>query len=373
MKHIVIVGGGYAGINTLEHLKKQLGNRLGHDIRMTLIDKHSYHLRKVLLFRRISDKDFNLHIPLTSYTGEGISFVQGEVEEIKEREQAIVVTRDGLKRENIPYDQLVLAMGSSSRHQEDQGGIPLESSKNADLIRSRIEEGIKAGKSIHIAVVGAGISGVETAAEMGGWLKDSGTVKVTLVNADRRLLSSAPKKVSAHLEEELTKVGVNVLHGVKVNQYDDQAKTLYYSDGTTETVDLCIWTTGLKSNVLTASREKGRIMVDESYRVKGMKNVYSIGDCALVTDAKTGRIDRMTCKEAVLQSGKLSRIMVKDMTGSGKRLVHKSIPVEFYCVSLGQNRALVWMKKGKYSMLIRNRLALFIRKSTWDSASLIKK
>ncbi|MFI8684800.1 NAD(P)/FAD-dependent oxidoreductase [Rossellomorea sp. NPDC077527] len=370
MKHIVIVGGGYAGINTLEHLKKRFGNRLGQDIRMTLIDKQPYHLRKVLLFRRISDKDFNLHIPLTSYIGEGISFVQGEVEEIKEREQAIVVTRDGMKRENISYDQLVLAMGSSSRHQEDQGGIALETSKAADLIRLRIEEGIKSGKSIHIAIVGAGISGIETAAEIGGWLKDA---KVTLVNADRRLLSSAPKKVSAHMEEELTKVGVNVIHGVKVNQYDDQAKTLYYSDGTTETVDVCIWTTGLKSNVLSASREKGRIMVDESYHVKGMKNVYSIGDCALVTDVKTGRIDHMTCKEAVYQSGKLSRIMVKDMTGSGKRLTHKSIPVEFYCVSLGQNKALVWMKKGKYSMVLRNRLALFIRKSTWDSASLVKK
>ena len=68
MKHIVIVGGGYAGINTLEHLKKRLGNRLGHDIRMTLIDKQPYHLRKVLLFRRISDKDFNLHILVLTLT-----------------------------------------------------------------------------------------------------------------------------------------------------------------------------------------------------------------------------------------------------------------------------------------------------------------
>ncbi len=55
MKHIVILGGGFAGINLVNRLIKEFGHSIGNDVKITLVDKNSYHFRKVLLFKMITE------------------------------------------------------------------------------------------------------------------------------------------------------------------------------------------------------------------------------------------------------------------------------------------------------------------------------
>lgn len=78
MKHIVILGGGFAGINLLNGLKKELGHSLGKEVKIILVDKNSFHFRKVLLFKSIVE-DADLKIPLKRYCIDGMEYIKGEV------------------------------------------------------------------------------------------------------------------------------------------------------------------------------------------------------------------------------------------------------------------------------------------------------
>ena len=76
MKHIVILGGGFAGINLVNGLIKEFGHSIGKDVKITLVDKNSFHFRKVLLFKMIIE-DVQLKVPLTRYCTNGVEYLKG--------------------------------------------------------------------------------------------------------------------------------------------------------------------------------------------------------------------------------------------------------------------------------------------------------
>jgi len=385
----VVVGGGYAGVNTVKALLKEEAG--GRSLRIVLMDKNAYHLRKVLLFRAAAGEE-DITIPFSEMFPKGVRLIQAEATGIESAEKRLIYKDADGNEGEIEYDWLVLAAGSVVRRPEpEQGGIALSRLEDARRIREAWQGNLlravsandpaEREKLMTIAVAGAGISGIETAAELAHYVRedaerlglDAGSARIVLYNANKRLFPDGPAKVGSKLENALAAKGVTVRHGVKV--LGEQAGTLTLSDGSSEQAGLCIWTLGLLPNPrlkelgvpLTAD---GHIEVDGSYRIAGFPGVYAIGDNARIVDPETGRIDGKTCKEAIGQAPRLIKVMAADAAGRPAP-VHKSY-MDVFCFGLGPEQGMVWTRQWGLDLVLTGKLGWKIRKYTWDSASLIK-
>lgn len=393
MKNIVIIGGGYAGINLLEGLKKEFQGQIGKSVRVLLIDKNSYHFKKVLLVRA-AIRDINLKVPFSEYCQDGIEFIRGEALTLNKHKQQLIIKVENEKTINVSYDYLVLAFGSIIRSiPEEIGGITLKDGHSALKIKEDLVAGMKSfqalGKSeqdqrlFKIAVVGGGIAGIETAAEIAVWSKEkleevgvqSSSVEVLLFDTKDRLLPDAPAKVSEKLINQLNKHGVTVKHKTRVSYWKDGQ--LFTSDGQNYAVETCIFNPGVEANPVIQKldlplTEQHKIIVNHSYQVKNEPHIYSIGDCAFIVDHKNNQPDGMTCKEAIPQATRLSKILKAAINGVPLVILHESYPVKFFCISLGPNSGFMWTQKWGLDFTVTGKLGARIRNYTWDLASLHK-
>lgn len=179
-----------------------------------------------------------------------------------------------------------------------------------------------------IAVVGAGISGIETSAELAYFFRedavllglDPSAVRIKLFNANKRLFPEGPAKVGLRLERSLDACGVTTLHESRVLQEKEGVLTL--SNGETMSAGLCVWTLGLLPNPMLQSiglpiTPEGYVIVDANDRFQRPQGVYSIGDCARIVDPASGRVDGKTCKEATAQAARFGKILSADIAGPG--------------------------------------------------------
>jgi len=391
MHTIVVVGGGYAGLHAVKRLHQELVAKGKQAVRLILIDKQPYHFRKVLLFKEAVDGEL-MEIPFARLLDPGVEFRQGAVEAIDPLNRSIRLQKESGDREVITYDRLVIALGSTIvQAPADWGGISLHSRENARRIReemlelvakARIASPEEARTLLSISVVGGGITGIETAAEISWWLRktarhegiDPALITVRLINAAQRLLPHRPEKLSRKVAEHLQKEGVQILHGARGERFTGQSLSL--RDGRQLPTGLCIWTLGLRPNPLAAQLglpvdEQGKLLVDAHYRVREYEGIYAIGDCAHIVDPQTGQADEMTCKEATAQAARLAKVIKAEMTG-GQLPSHES-HFPLYCIGLGPERGVIWFQPfGKnIDLFLTGKVGLKVRQLTWDMASFV--
>lgn len=384
----VIVGGGYAGINALKAIRDTCK---GRPFRFVLIDKETHHLRKVLMFKPAAAKT-DISIPLKSLFPEGVEFVQGNVTSIKGKEKTVVYVSNSGQEQALPYDILIVAVGSVIRQPgQEQGGIALTGVEAAESIREQWLANMR--QAVHektaserqrlltIAISGAGISGMETSAELAYAMReeakhlgiDPSEIKVYLINAQSRLFTEGSAKMGRKLANALTELGITIMHDQKA--LHEKAGVLTLSSGRTLDVGLCVWALGLLPNPALRSMglpltTHGQVVVDESYRVAGTPGVYSIGDCARIVDPTSGQADSMTCKEAGGQAIRLGKIVLADLDGTPAP-AHKSF-MDIFCVGLGPERAMVWTRKWGLDIILTGKLGWKLRQFTWNVASMVK-
>jgi NADH dehydrogenase len=389
----IVIGGGHVGIAALKAIKETTkGKANGRRIRFVLIDKQPGHVRKMLLFRQAVGEE-DIVVPFTHYEFfEGVEFVQGSVSFV-DREEKKVRYQDLHGNEvQIHYDLLVVAVGSVIRQPDlNQGGISLTDLHAAEAIREQWRANLRKAadetnpterkRLMTVAVAGAGISGVETSAELAVEMRKAASslgmnpsdITVYLLCGQNRLFMEGSEKAGRKLGQLLGEIGVSVLYGCKAIREESGVLTL--SNGNRLSVGLCIWTIGLIPNPdlrtmnLPLSRE-GQVLVDESYRVRGASGIYAIGDCARVVDPKNGKADLMRCGEGVLQADRLGKIVAADLEGRPAP-VHKAASsiLEFFCIGLGEGCGLVWGRKWGLEFTITGKLAWKIRKMAWDAGS----
>jgi len=387
----IIIGGGYAGINAAKEIQKNLKKKENkRSIKLILIDKNPYHLRKVLLFKPAAGNQ-DITIPLTQLLPKEFLFLQASVKKIESESKRLLYLDAEGNENSIRFDILVIAVGSIVRHPSPiQGGLSLDSLESARKIReawrTNLKKAVKETNMIErqrlmtIAVAGAGISGIETSAELAYFVRkdaehlglDSEQVRINLINTNERLFPEGPAKVAIKLESSLKASGVTIYHQSRVLEEDDGKLTL--SSGETMSIGLCVWTLGLLPNPILQNiglpvTSDGYVIVDASYRVQGAQDVYSIGDCARIVDPASGQVDGKTCKEATAQATRLGKILLADLIGRPAPS-HKGV-IDLFCFGLGPEKGIVWMNKWGLDIIITGNLGKKIRKFTWDSASLI--
>jgi len=386
---LVIVGGGHAGLGALKAIQRTTRG-MGR-IRIVLIDKQPSHVRKVMLFRPAASGE-EIMIPWNHFLSERVEFEKGTVTYIDNGRKRVSYVDSQGNDASIHYDLLVVAVGSIVRLPgADQGGIALTDPQAAADIRECWRANLRksAGESnpderkrlMTITVAGAGISGIETSAELALAMRKEASAlgvnpsdtSVYLLNAQDRLFPEGPEKAGQKLDQILNECGVTVLHNCKVMREESGMVTL--NNGNCLAVGLCIWTIGLIPNPVLRGMglpltSDGQIRVDESYRVQGAPGVYSIGDCTRIVDPVTGNVDQMTCKEGGMQAHRLGKIVLADLEGRSAP-VHKSI-MDAFGIGLGENRGLVWARKWGIDIIITGKLAWKLKKLAWDGASTLR-
>ena len=381
-KTIVVIGGGYAGINLIEELKKEFQSEIRKKIRIILIDKNTFHFKKVKLFKAIvNDNISDLQVPLHQYCGLVVDFIQGELTRVNHEEQTIIVNGENGVSFQLAYDQLVLAMGSVQCNvNPERGGIALTSMEDAKFIRQQLMKKMISTKSnLRIAIVGSGITGIETAAELQSWLRtEAGSsesqrknIEIFLINNKHRLLNEVPVKISEKLESRLKKHGINLIHTKKVEKFIEN-KVIFSDDSQLE-ADFCVWTVGLKPHPSLRElgfslTEEGKLMVDSWYRLVDTENIFAIGDCVHVVDPISGTVAAMSCKEAISQAGRLAKIMKANLEGY-TATAHQSFP-NMLCIGLGPDDGFVWAQKWGVDFVLFGKIAEKVREYTWNVASL---
>ncbi|MDO3408281.1 FAD-dependent oxidoreductase [Saccharibacillus sp. CPCC 101409] len=381
---VVVIGGGYAGLQTLLALRKELGPDAAN---LILIDRNESHLQKVMLFRRAASAE-NIEVPFTRLRRHGAAFIRAEVRNIDRESRAVELELpDGTKAVQS-YDRLVIAAGSiAAAAPADRGGIELAGPGEADRIRGElrrlVDRAAGGGTMPRVVVVGGGASGIETAAEIAAGLKRMAAqaglpaergAAVTLLDRGERLLPQASAYVSGRLEAELRKAGVETLSGRRAARFADGAVEL--ESGERLDAGLCIWTTGQRANPVCAAwglpvDPEGRVLTETGYRLKGSADIYAVGDCARVCDPSTGRIDGMSCREATAQARLLAKAIAADWEHRPAP-AHRAAPFVL-CLALGPDRGFAWTRFLHRDIVLTGALGLKAREYTWSLTNLLGK
>jgi NADH:quinone reductase (non-electrogenic) len=249
----------------------------------------------------------------------------------------------------IGYERLVVAIGAVPRTFPVPGlgehGRGFKDVADAIELRNRLLRELEsaaarldrteAERDLGFVFVGAGYAGVEALAELNDLARDSvrrwypslrdTRQRWVIVDAAPRILPDIPRKLGEYTRHELEKRGVEIHVETTLSSYDGREATL--SDGTRIPARTLVWAAGVKASPALATLDlplddRGRVIVDETLRVSGTTDVWSLGDCAAVPNTKTpGRFDPPTCQHALRQARRLAKNLVGPPKPYGYRML----------------------------------------------------
>ena len=326
---IVVLGTGFAGTSFIESFARKLKKIRNEDVDLVAVNSTNYLLFAPLLYQVATGQVYGQHIliPVCCNVREhGYRFLETEVRGINLIKNE-VETADG----RVPYDQLILALGTDNNDFGIEGvskyAVSLKTLKDGEHIRNRILESFRvATQRLHagdisdseltFVVIGGGASGVELAGSMSEYLeilgKDYGDSsikpRIILVEAQDQLMKNTSDKFSRKLVDILRNRGVEVLLEAKVKKITESG--LLLGDGRVIESKNIFWTAGVKSSPIVSDlhgegliKKNGRIVVDDHLTIPGFPNVHVLGDNAYPVPDDKGIIPPQTAAVAV-QEGK---------------------------------------------------------------------
>lgn len=303
-QRVVIIGGGFGGINAAKKLRKK-------GFQIVLFDKHNYHTFQPLLYQVATAglQPDSIAGPLRNiFQGhEDFHFRLFKVIGIDPENKKVITTAGELH-----FDYLIIAGGTTPNYygnqQIQQYSIPLKSIPDALNLRSQFmqvleqaevtEDPVRRKSLLTFVLVGAGPTGVETAgalAELRKYVlpKDYPSLnlkemEIHLVEGNNRVLPPMSEKASARAKKDLEKLGV-VLHlNTLVDSYDGH--TIRFKDRQQIQTSTVVWSAGVMSAAFPGLNnewlERGRIIVDEHCRVPQAPYIFAVGDIAVMKTEK---------------------------------------------------------------------------------------
>ncbi|HTJ14602.1 MAG TPA: NAD(P)/FAD-dependent oxidoreductase [Dinghuibacter sp.] len=366
-KHLVIVGGGFAGLK----LARSLNNHPAY--RITLIDRHNYHQFQPLFYQvaTASLEASSISFPLRKIfqKSRNVRIRIAELLTVEPGDNTIQTTSGPIR-----YDYLVLAMGADTNYfgnrDIQQYAFPMKSTVEAMALRNRIVENLEAAASapdeatrqrhLNVVVVGGGPTGVELSgalAEMKRFILPKDYPELDLSKMHIYLVENSPNVLNAMSDAAhekarayLVKMGVEVTTGMAVKDYD--GKNAILRDGTTIPTALVIWAAGVRGNVPAglpsiAVTPQNRIRVDVKGRMVDSDNIYVLGDLAY---QETGQFPK-----GMPQLANVAMAQAKFMADNFKRLSHGKAfePFHFHfqgsMATVGRNKAVVDLESPRIS------------------------
>ncbi len=306
--HVVIVGGGFGGLQAALHLKHA-------NVRVTLLDRNNHHLFQPLLYQvataGLSPGDIAAPIRLILAHQKNAEVLLAEVIAVEKAERSVTyIDQTSESTRSIHYDYLVIATGARHSyfgHEEWERFAPgLKSIADATEIRKRILVAFEAAElatdeasrsvDLTFLLVGAGPTGVEMAgsiAEMahreftGNFRHfDPATAAIILVEAGPGILSAFPNELAEKARLDLEKLGVQVRTSTKVEMIDENGATM---NGALVRARTIIWCAGVAASPAAKwlgveADRAGRVTVDQMLNIAGHPEIFVIGDTAASTN-----------------------------------------------------------------------------------------
>lgn len=299
MARIVVIGGGFGGLNFLHKAKKS-------DNEFILIDKTNHHLFQPLLYQVatavLSPADIAVPIRNLFNNDKNVNVILGEVKDI-DKNSNLLTLDDG---EVISYDYLIVSVGSKhsyfGKNEWSKYSNGLKIINDALDIRDRIlkafekaekeKNELKRQEYLNFVIVGAGPTGVEMAGSIAEIAYknmkkeyrnfDTSDANVYLIEAGPKILSMFSDKLATKAEKYLKDLGVTVRKNEKVINIKKNTLTTDSSEISTDNI---IWAAGNEASPLiikldTDTDLQGRALVDEHCLIKDSNNIFVIGDAS---------------------------------------------------------------------------------------------
>jgi NADH:ubiquinone reductase (H+-translocating) len=348
---IVIVGGGAGGLELATRLGDTLGRR--GRAQVTLVERARTHLWKPLLHEfAAGSMDIDHHaLPyLAQARWHHFRFQRGSMDGLDRARRVVLVAptaddegRELIPRREIPYDTLVIAVGS---HTNDFGtpgarehALSLDMPEQAELFHQRLVNAcIRANaqaealrpEQLHVAIIGAGATGVELAAELHKTTRElvaygldkidpEKDVQLTLIEAAPRILPAVPERLSKAAAELLRGLNVRVLTGERVTAV--AADSVTTASGKSIPAELTVWAAGIKAPDFLkdiGGLETNRInqlVVHDTLQTTRDSDIFALGDCAACPWPGNERGVPPTAQAAHQQASHLARMLVRRLDG----------------------------------------------------------
>jgi NADH:ubiquinone reductase (H+-translocating) len=321
----LILGGGFAG----SYVARLLGKRGA-----TIVTRENFMLYTPILPEAASGTLEPRHVvvPLRMMCRHA-ELVLGRAHSLDAARRVVEVESE-VGAAEIHYERLVLALGAVARTLPIPGlaehGLGFKSLADAIHLRNHVLRQLEladaaltakdAKRHLSFVFVGAGYAGVEALAELSDLLRDTSRFyprlkgtrqRWVLVDAAPKILPDIPARLGDYAARELGKRGVDIRVSTTLEAVEEHAVTL--SDGTRLETETLVWTAGVKANPLLAKLglpldERGRVVVDSTFRVEELEGVWALGDCARVPNQATpDRVDPPTCQHALRQARRLAK------------------------------------------------------------------
>ncbi|HEY4147599.1 MAG TPA: NAD(P)/FAD-dependent oxidoreductase [Chitinophagaceae bacterium] len=305
MKRIVIIGGGFAGVN----FARGLAGKEGYQV--TLVDRNNYNFFPPLLYQVATGflAPSNISYPFRKLFrhAKNINFCMGELQQVK-AEQMKVVLSSG----ELPYDYLVFAQGATTNYfgmeNVRQNALPMKTLSDALALRNHLlrqveqsvftEDAKERQKLLNVVVVGSGPTGVEVSGMLADIRKHilpkdypdipgiRDKVNIYLVDGLDAVLKPMSPKSQQDSFDALKSMGVEIMLGRQVKDYADDVVT--FTNGESITTKTLVWAAGVTGVTFDGippecyGRGK-RLIVNQFNKVIGMEGTYALGDCCIQT------------------------------------------------------------------------------------------
>lgn len=302
--HVVVVGGGFGGLNAVRQLRHA-------NVDITLIDRHTYNTFQPLIYQvataALNPGDITWFLRSVRAKQKNVRFVRGTVESIDHEAKAL--TLDG--NVTVKYDYLILAAGVTANFFGIPGAetfaFPLYRRSHALRVRDKLFAKLEDAamnaedqEDLRIIVVGAGPTGVETAGALAEMRNqdlpvtypelDPHRVHISLVEMSPNVLGPFHSSLRDYAKKALEKRGVDLRLATAVKEVredgvvvENHAKQEFLES------ELVIWASGVTAHPSVAAwnvpqGRGGRILVDEHHRVAGLPGVFAVGDISINPD-----------------------------------------------------------------------------------------
>ena len=303
LQHIVIIGGGFAGLNLAKELDK-------NKFRVTILDKNNFHSFPPLFYQIASSglEPSSISFPFRSEMRrlKNTNYHFGEVLEIDSKNSTVRT-----QFETIKYDQLVVASGTTNNFfnqpELKEKVHTLKSTAEAIRLRNEILDRLERAcittdrerrrQLLSFVVVGGGPSGVEVAGALGEMKRyilnkeypeiDIDDVRVILIEGTDRFLRTMSERASHDAKVYLGHLMIETRLNCMMKSYENNV--LHLSTGEEIYCETLIWTAGITGNKINGISDDSitrgnRYIVDSNCKIKGYDNIYALGDIAYLED-----------------------------------------------------------------------------------------
>jgi NADH dehydrogenase len=348
---VVILGGGFAGMTTAECLEQQM--RANAPVSVTLVSETNALLFTPMLAEVAGSSLEPSHIstPLRSSLHQ-TEFIRGRVAQVDLEKRFVILEGDSHRngsaaQREIPYDQLVFALGAVSNYlgmaNVEKLAFNFKSLLDAIRIRNHVIEMFERAERepdpalrrplLTFVVAGGGFAGVEVAGALNdfahGILADYPKLRrkelsVILVHSRDRILPELSESLARYAQKRMEERGV--VFRLNARLADARPGVVVVSDGEIRAETL-VWTAGTAPNpllktVAVQKDKRGALVVDATLALPGHPGLWALGDCAAVNDGKTGKPCPPTAQFALREAKTLAGNIITQLERRPARAFH---------------------------------------------------